>query len=134
MHANINIDAFAFIVEWVGATKNFRSQDLSFNNNGAKPSALNAEVAYTFKVGHKPASVGAGYGQSRQALALGMPKKRYDAVFNISLWRDTVQSIEYRHDVDYAVGSQGNGRGGTTAINGSGRRSDTVSAQFGLYF
>lgn len=134
IHANVNIDAWAFIAEWVSATRQFRNADLSFNQVGAKPQAFNGEVAYTFKVGNKPASVGAGYGYTKQALALGLPKHRYDAVFNISLWKDTVQSLEYRHDVDYNTGNVGTGINATQNINGTGRTADTVSAEFDLYF
>lgn len=134
IHANINIDAVALIGEWVSVTGPFRTQDLSYNLQGARPQAGNVEAAYTFKVKSKPASVGVGYGWSHQALALGLPKQRIDAVFNISIWRDTVESIEYRHDIDYGVGTQAAGIGSTVATRGTGKSADAVSAQIGIYF
>lgn len=134
VHANVNFDAFSFSAEWVGVTQSFRTQDLSFNRVGAKPQAVNVEGAYTFKVKQKPASIGIGYGWSKEALALSMPKQRLAAVFNISLWRDTVESIEFRHDIDYPATAQGSGIGATTATPGTGRSSNSVTAQLGIYF
>jgi hypothetical protein len=56
------------------------------------------------------------------------------AVFNISLWRDTVESIEVRHDVDYRTTSQGAGIGSTAVTQGTGKSANTVTAQLGIYF
>lgn len=134
LHANINVDAFNFAAEWVGVSQSFRTADLSYNTRGAKPQALNIEGAYTFKVANKPASVGVGYGWSDQGVALGLPKYRIAGVFNVSIWRDTVESIEFRHDVDYGTSSQGAGIGSTAATRGTGRHSNTLTAQLGIYF
>lgn len=144
VHANINFDAIGLSAEWVSATQAFRMADLNFNQRGAKPQALNVEGAYTFKIQNKPASVGAGYGWSGQALALGLPKHRVAGVFNISIWRDTVESIEVRHDVDYGTNAQANGIGGVISnttcgsangpICGTGKSATTVTAQLGIYF
>ncbi len=134
VHANLNFDAISIIGEWVGTTNSFRRRDLSFNGRGRKVQAANVEGAYTFKVADKPASVGIGYGWSRNALALGIPKHRMSGVFNISLWRDTVESIEFRHDVDYKTSDTSAGIGSTTATRGTGRTANTVSAQLGIYF
>ncbi len=139
VHANINFDALSFSAEWVSATRAFRTADLSYNTVGAKPQAINVEGAFTFKVKNKPASVAAGYGWSHQGLALGMPKHRLAAVFNVSVWRDTVESIEFRHDVDYAAGNQGSGINSTgvtkaALTTGTSRSSNTVTAQIGIYF
>ncbi len=133
VHANVNIGAYAMMAEWVTPCDAFRATDLAFNSRGARPQAFNVEFAHTFKVKSKPASVAVGYSGSKQALALGIPRERYSAVFNISLWRNTVQSLEYRHDVDYGTTSQAQGRG-SAAVWGTGGASNTFSAQFGLYF
>ena len=134
VHANINFDAISFAAEWVSATTTFRSADLSYNLRGAKPQALNMEGAFTFKIKNKPASIAAGYGWSNQALALGMPKHRLAAVLNVSIWRDTVESIEFRHDVDYATSNQGSGIASAAPTKGSGRSSNTITAKLGIYF
>jgi len=134
LHFNLSVNAYNFSVEWVGVTQAFRASDLSFNQQGAKPQSLNAELGYTFKAYKKPASLAVGYGWSDQALALKLPKQRVVGVFNISIWRDTVQSIEVRHDIDYAAANQGAGIGSTTNTNGTGKSSNSVLAQFGVYF
>lgn len=138
LHANINVDAVNLSAEWVRVAHAFRQADLSFNDKGASPQSLNLEAAYTFKVDKKPASIGAGYSWSSEALALGMPKQRLAAVFNVSLWRDTVQAVEFRHDIDYSTSASASGinnNGGVaTATRGTGRHSNTLTAQFGIYF
>lgn len=134
----LRFDRYNLTAEWVGATQSYRVQDLSFNGYGARPSAGQLEIGATFHALNKPASVGLGYQWSKDSLALGIPKRRISGVFNISLWRDTVQSIEYRHDTDYRLTDFGNGAPfpGTVNANiyGTGGTSDTVSLQLGVFF
>ena len=135
LNGNINFDAISLTGEWLTTTQAFRLQDLSFNGRGAQPQALNIEAAYTFKAfDNKPASVALGYGQTKDALALGLPKQRIAAVFNISLWQDTVESLEYRHDIDYTTSDSASGINATANTNGTGRSSDTVTAQLSIFF
>ncbi|MCC5792774.1 MAG: LbtU family siderophore porin [Legionellaceae bacterium] len=138
VRGSINIDGYNFIGEWVGASQRFPEQDLSFNLHGAQPQAGQLEVNKTFMVLNKPASIGAGYQWSSQALALGLPRQSLLAVFNISIWKDTVESIEYRHNRDYRANQQGNGIAPTGQMNepviGTGKSSDTLALQLGVYF
>lgn len=138
IHGNVSFDRYSLSAEWVTATSSFRAMDLSFNGQGAHPSAGQLEAGMTFMFGSKPASIGVGYQWSRQALALHIPKERAVAVFNISIWKDTVESLEYRHDWDYPLGQTGNGIAPTGMVNtpivGTGRGSDTVSAQIAVFF
>jgi hypothetical protein len=138
VHGNISIDRYNFTAEWVGTTKRFRYQDLSFNDYGAKPQAAQAEVGVTFRAFNRPSSIGVGYQWSKDALALNLPKQRFSGVFNISIWKDTVESLEYRHDIDYGLTQYANGAAPPGFVNeptlGTGRAADTVSAQIGVYF
>lgn len=138
VHGNMNIDRYNFTAEWVGVTQRFRAQDLSFNGNGAKPQAAQAEIGMTFRAFNRPSSIGVGYQWSKDALALNLPKQRFSGVFNISIWKDTVESIEYRHDIDYGITQYANGAAPPGFVNeptlGTGRSADTVSAQIGVYF
>lgn len=141
VHFNCSRDAFNVTAEWVTATQRFRTVDLSFNGQGAKPQAANAEAAMTFRLFDKPASFGAGYQWTKEALALRLPRQRINGVLNISIWPNTVESIEYRHDIDYktnqfANGANSNLPGAAPNLNtvGTGRSSDTVTAQLGIYF
>ena len=124
--------------EWVGATSRFRPQDLSFNGAGAKPQAAQLEAGMTFKAFDKPASINLGYQWSKETLALNLPEHRLSGVFNISLWRDTVESLEFRHDVDFNVNQYANGAAPVGFINantvGTGRSANTLLAQIGVYF
>jgi len=137
-HIIIGYDRYNFTAEWVGVTEPFRVQDLSYNGRGAKPQALQTEASMTFRSFDRPASVGLGYQWSSEALALNIPKQRIVAVYNISIWQDTVESIEYRHDIDYKANQFANGAApvGMTNLNtiGTGKSSDTVSLQIGVYF
>lgn len=137
-HLNLSIERFNFSVEWLTATGTFRSQDLSFNGLGAKPSAGQTEANVTFMAFDKPASFGVGYQWTREALALNVPKQRISAVFNISIWKSTVESLEYRHDIDYGRFQFANGASlpGVQNLNilGTGRALDSVVAQIGIYF
>lgn len=138
IHGNLGIDRYNFTAEWVGTTERFRQQDLSFNGVGASPQAIQTEIGMTFRAFNRPSSIGVGYQWSKDALALNLPQQRFVGVFNISIWKDTVESLEYRHDIDYAVGQYGNGAAPAGFINlptlGTGRSADTVSAQIGVYF
>jgi hypothetical protein len=139
MHGNIGIDRYNFAAEWVTTSQSFRVQDLSMNGQGARPQAGQLEANMTFKTFNRPASFGVGYQWTHDALALNLPLQRFVGVFNISIWKDTVESIEYRHDIDYAASQFANGANSTlfpANMNtiGTGNASDTVSAQIGVYF
>ncbi len=138
IYGNMAYDRFNFAAEWVGTTQAFRAQDLSFNGRGAKPQALQTEIDMTFKAFNKPSSVGVGYQWTKDALALNLPQHRFIGVFSISLWKDTVESIEYRHEIDYGADQFANGAAPPGLVNaptlGTGGTSDTVSAKIGVYF
>lgn len=137
-HTSISFDRYNIMAEWVIATQPFRAQDLSFNGQGAQPQAAQLEGGVTFMSFNRPSSVGVGYQWTGEALALNVPQQRVNAVYNISIWRDTIESIEYRHDMDYGKNQYANGAApqGVTNQNtvGTGGASDTVLFQLGVYF
>lgn len=138
LHANLGYGPFVFAAEWAGAIESFRQQDLSYNGEGARPQAGQLELGMTFRSFDRPSSVGVGYQWSKEALALNLPQQRISAVYNISIWKDTVESLEYRHDIDYGLYQFANGAApfGSTNLNtyGTGGSSDTLLAQIGVYF
>jgi hypothetical protein len=116
---------------------------MSYNGHGAKPSALDTEASYSFYAWSKPSSIGVGYGKSNQALSLNLPLARYSLVFNTSLWRNTLQSLEFRHDREYAASDTGNGPTGaetptesctSSVCSQTGKSDNAITAQFDYYF
>ncbi len=138
IHANISIDRYSFTAEWVGASKAFKPQYLSYNGRGAKPKAAQLEAGVTFISFTKPSSFALGYQWSQETLALNLPKNRISGLYSISIWKDTVESLEYRHDRDYGTKSFANGASAPGRTNdntmGTGRSANTLIAQVGVYF
>ncbi len=132
----LTIEAFSVTGEYVTASRSFSQTVLSFDNQGAKPSAFHAEAAYKFNVLEKPSAVIIGYDQSKDALGLLIPKKRYIATLSTSIWKDTIESLEFRHDIDYSATDVAVGQSGLALnpINGTGKSGNTVTLQVGLYF
>lgn len=131
-------DHLDFLAEYIGAINSFSKSDMMMNTHGAKPQALNAEAAYTFTAFEHPSSVAIAYGKSKDALALGIPAQRYSLGLNTSWWKDTLQSLEFRHDVNYAAGNYATGTMTNTTpqtnITGAGKPDNIVTAQIDIYF
>jgi len=130
------------IAEFVGATTSFNPTDMAFNSQGAKPWAFDVEAGYSFyMLNEKPSTIGIGYARSHQALALGLPEQRYSIVWTSSLWRNTLQGLEFRHDVNYAASDTAGGPAVSgvvactaVACAGTGRADNAITASFDYYF
>lgn len=129
-------ESIDLLVEYVGALQSFSENDLTMNTHGAKPQALNLEAAYTFPIFTKPSTIAAAYGWSKDALALGLAAQRISLAFNTSIWKDTLQSLELRKDINYAQHdfASGTGYAVTEPIRGMGKPDYMVTAQFDIYF
>ncbi|MDP3561625.1 MAG: LbtU family siderophore porin [Legionellaceae bacterium] len=137
-HLTTSFDRYNITLEWASSIGRFNPNDLSFNGLGALPQAAQIEGGVTFVSFDRPSSVGLAYQLSAQSLALNMPRQRINAVYNISIWKDTVESLEYRHDIDYNRNQYGNGAAPTGLSNmntyGTGGHADSLFAQIGIYF
>ncbi|MES2219031.1 MAG: LbtU family siderophore porin [Pseudomonadota bacterium] len=122
--------------EYIGAINSFSENDLTFNSHGAKPKAINLEGAYTFEAFGRPTSIALGYGKSWDGLALNLAMQRFSVEFNTSWWKDTLQSLEFRHDQNYAESSYSTGTSTnpTVPLFGTGKPDNMVTAQFDMYF
>ena len=118
-HGEFSKGPYDLFAEYIGATATFAPNDLSFNGQGAKPQAMHLELAYHPKT-VKPSTLGAGYDQSWQIF--NIPQKSLFALYTTSLWKNTIETVEYRRDI-------------SNKLSGSGREnSNTVVAQVGFYF
>jgi hypothetical protein len=137
-HLTLSFDRYNLTAEWVTNLASFPAQDLSFNGEGVMGSSGQIEGAVTFMAFNRPAGFAVGYQWTNQLLALNLPQHRFLGTFNISIWKDTVESIEYRHDIDYSAGNYANGAApmGLSNINtyGSNGTFDMLSLQIGVYF
>ena len=122
------------IAEYVGASTRFNPTDMSYNGHGAKPTAIDFEADYSFYIlDQKPSSIGFAYGKTNQAMAMTLPLKRYAFVFNTSIWRNTLQSLEVRHDRNYAASDTAKNAAGKS-IKATGKPDNAITAQFDYYF
>jgi len=122
------------IAEYVGASTSFNPNDMGYNGNGAKPYATNLEASYSFYWSDRPTSIGIAHGQSYQAMAIGLPLSRNAMTLNTSIWRNTLQSLEFRRDREYAASVTGTNAGGAAAPTQTGKYNNAVTAQFDYYF
>lgn len=147
----VNVNAFLgkgplyFVAEGTAATREYDVTNMSYNGSGAQPKAAHAEVGYVFKAFDKPSVFSVAYEQTWEALAMGLPKNSYVATLNTSIWKNTVETLEFRHDVNYGSGDVATGACGFTNLSGdvfvvcpgpvgSGGQQNTILAQFGIYF
>ena len=138
LYANATYHNFTGIFSYEGAARDFAVSDLAFGNTGgnlagARPQAMHFELNYTIHAWNKPFTFGADYDRSWQALAANLPKQSFTADLQTSWFRNTLETIEYRHDDDYSVTKSANGAGGT-AFAGSGKTRNSYIAQLGVYY
>lgn len=119
LHFCAKYGAFSLISEYTMALDSFDPDQLAFGNSGARPAALNTELAYTTELLARETVFAAGYQQSREALALDLPEQRLIASASMTILAGTTLSLEYYYDQDYSVadgGTDGNGYGFTTRL------------------
>jgi hypothetical protein len=138
-HVSLTYDAFNIFSEFIGTLKQFNVADLMYNHRGARPQAFDIEANYNFNAWSKPSYFSIGYDRSWQALALNVPWQSYFAVLGTSLFKSTVQSIEYRHDINYKNSSVASGNAGNDPnfiIHGGGKGDprNMVTANFKVFF
>lgn len=135
VHGEFSFGKLNLFAEYIWADREFDVTNLSFNGRGAKPSASNFELGYNFKIADCPASIAAGYGTTTEAVALGIPKSSFITAFNVSIWKNTIESLEFRHDNNYDSSDFAGGNGSIpfVAFSKGGSR-NTYTAQIGVYF
>ena len=97
------------IAEYITATNNFSPAELTFNGQGAKPSAINFEIGQSFILADKPATFGIAYQVSEQALGLDFAKSSLSTAVNIHIMDKTLLSFEVANKNDYSINMGGTG-------------------------
>lgn len=121
--------------EYVGAAHAYRRADMTYNEDGARPQATNLEAGYAFTILNRPTSFAVGYGRTWQALALALPEHSYVATLNTKIWRDTLASLEFRHEQGYSKSAVATAAGGTAVKSDKqGHVSNRVTAKFAIHF
>jgi hypothetical protein len=135
VHGEFAYGRFNVFGEYITTVRAFDVCNLNFNGHGAEPSVSNVELAYNFQVMTCPASLAVGYDTTREALALGLPRSSFLTVFNISIWKNTIESLEFRRDTNYNRCDFAGGNGAVPPIvfSGGGTR-NVYTLQVGVYF
>jgi hypothetical protein len=135
VHANIGIgDNIQLLGEYIISSTSFSPADMTFNGDGARPQALQLEGVYNLPWFVKPTSISVAYGMSKEALAIGLPAQRYSLAVNRSFWKNTLQTLEFRHDINYAESDTATGSEVPNLITGTSNSSNMVTLQFDYYF
>jgi len=134
LHGEAKYTDYSVVAEYVGAVRRFdQVSDMSFNNRGARPQALDIEGNYNFKFMDKPTSFSLGYGRTWDALALSLPQHSAFIKLGTAWFKSTIESIEYRQDWNYSKTDTASGNGVTVTANGAKTR-NIITAQVGVYF
>jgi len=136
VHLTVNFNPFTFISEYVSALRKYDTTDMTFNGTGAKPSALDIEGVYNFKVFDMDSNFALGYDKSWQAMSLSIPQQAYFAVVNTSPWKFTAVGFEYRRNLWYKYSDSASTHGGasTSSMSGLNRTSNEYRFRIGIYF
>ncbi len=133
VYTKVTYDPFSFAAEYVTATHKFdRRTGFMYGDEGAKPAAQNVELAYTMHIFDKPSSVAIGYGHTSQAAMLGLPNRRYAFAYNVSVWKHTLETIEFRREYNYSHSSASNVSG--DSLENLGKINNVITAQIYVYF
>lgn len=137
-HGHVQFGNINLIGEYIGAIERYSPLDLTYNTVGAEPQAMHAEVDYLLPFFAKKygTTLGVAYDHTWEALALNLPENSYSTFLSTSIWRETTEELEFRHDTDYASSNSATGRGATAGslITGTGKGRNSVILQFGVYF
>lgn len=134
VHATFNFDPFTISAEYIATTTSFNSADATFNGHGAAPRAADLEGVYKFDVQGKPTFISAGFGESWESLIFNLPKYSYFVSVGTSFIKNTVQSIEFRHDVNYSKSDIATAACGHEFIKVGADTRDQIVGSFKVFF
>ncbi len=116
VNANLSVTRgpYRLYGEYSGAVRHFARTNMSQNGHGAKPEAIHGEADYTFKVWRDqvPAMLGLAYDESWDSLPLDVAKRHYTIVASTNIWKNTTETLQFQHSINYDAGDTYNGNGG----------------------
>ncbi|OGT63919.1 MAG: hypothetical protein A3J38_06350 [Gammaproteobacteria bacterium RIFCSPHIGHO2_12_FULL_45_9] len=138
VHLQMGKGHFVVIGEYVSPLRAFSPTNMTYaeSTRGAVPQAVHTELDYNCELWTKPFTFGVVYDQSWQALALSLPAQTYAIVASTSIWKDTMEGVEFRHDVNYPVMPIDSATGQLMPVTDAnvGGTANTVTVQLGAYF
>lgn len=137
-HLEFNTGAWHFAGEYISAIEDFAESDLSFNGDGALPQTLHSEMEVKFPVHNYVMHGLVAYEQTWEALGANLPEHSVIAHVHTSFWKNTVEALEFRHDIDYGTSDEANGSTNAYPDNqpiyGTGKSRNIYILQVGVYF
>ncbi len=148
-YGQLSLGSWNFKGEYTGATRAYSIINMDFNDQPAKPRALQLELARRFDLFNKPSLVGFSYNRSWQSLALALPEDYYAVIFSTSPLKNVRFSLEYRYSNEYKAGTTAYMAANPFNITptnlifrppsdvifrSTGGHTNSVIAQLGLYF
>jgi hypothetical protein len=128
VHASLASGPFFGKLNYVAAMKKFgttanQDADITYDDKGAKPWATDLDLGYKFLTQGHDSSVVLTYGRTGRASGdstnnaggLFLPKDRYQATYNVELFKQTHLGVGVLNDKDYSVGNGGSGKSTTAA-------------------
>ncbi len=137
VHAELSYGPWSLAAEFISATRSFDNQDLTFNGDGATPKASHLELSRNFLMVNQNYTAGVAFGHSWESVGLNLPEQSYIGYLRTSFWKNTVEALEFRHDIDYSTDDTSTA---STRFNGgyfnqgTGKSRDMLLAQLGVYF
>lgn len=133
LYATVYYHKFTIVAEGIAASS-FDCADATFNGHAAAPKAFDLEGAYEFDVGGKPSYISVGVSGTQESLIFNLPQRSYFIVVSTSLFEDTVQSIEFRRDINYGKSDTATSQYGNEFVKvGAGSRNQVICS-FKVYF
>ncbi|OGT06880.1 MAG: hypothetical protein A2103_05325 [Gammaproteobacteria bacterium GWF2_41_13] len=134
-HNTFTYDQYNVVMEYVTAMRAFSPLNATYNGRGAKPSAVDLEGAYNFKLFTLPTYFAVGVQGSKDALVFNVPRVRYIAALSSTVLTNTILTLEYRHDVNYGSHDTATGAGAIAYNTAELGKSDNAAiAKIGVYF
>ncbi|WP_165474787.1 LbtU family siderophore porin [Legionella nagasakiensis] len=101
-YINMNYQQFSTYLTYVTALHPFQINELSYNHQGAVPSAVSIQSAYAINIRNIPLKIIGFYDHSFQALSLKLPKRRIGIGLSGEFNRYITIQFQYGKDNGYA--------------------------------